>query len=561
MSVSPMVRKLVAAALLCLGGSATGFATDSFDGTYLTIPSLVIGTAYYTDVVVKPDRILSITGGAANGASDTYNPAVNELTIPTVVYGLQTYTNLTITVGGLVSIGSVTGADVFNGTDLLIPSVQVGGNVYVNVVVAVSASNVVHVAGQMPTAIEDQYDASSSELLIPAVRVGNKAYTNVTVTLAPRDVVSIGGGAPAESVLYSFTGGTSDGFQPMGLVQGTDGNLYGLTQYGGANDYGTFFRITPAGVETVLYSFPAGTYISSEVSRLFQGSDGNFYGTAASWAGNSCGAVFSATAGGAVSVLYAFKGNGDGCGSWAGVIQGSDGNFYGTTTAGGANNGGTVFAVTPQGVESVLYTFGANGPMDGSYPQTRLLQASDGNFYGTTVFGGSNNAASNGSGTIFKVTPQGVESVIHSFDAATANTGGFSAWLVQGADGNLYGTTIGGGAYGYGSIFQLTLAGVYSTVYSFGANGDDVGTGPSGGLSLNADGTVLYGVGITGSGSIFESSLSGADTSLHEFANTGGDAETAGGVGAVIMGSDGHLYGTTGFGGADGLGAVFKISL
>ena len=181
-----------------------------------------------------------------------------------------------------------------------------------------------------------------------------------------------------------------------------------------------------------------------------------------------------------------------------GVIQGSDGNFYLTAEMGGANGAGTVLKVTPGGSATVLYNFcSQSGCTDGSYPNAGLIQGSDGNFYGTTIHGGVNNQ-----GTVFKITPSGTLSVVHSF---TANDGGGpTAPLIQGADGNFYGTTYNGGANGGGVIFGMTPSGSYTLLHSFA--GSD-GSHPQGGLVQAHDGS-FYGTTSTGGTNIWEPCLS-----------------------------------------------------
>jgi uncharacterized repeat protein (TIGR03803 family) len=266
--------------------------------------------------------------------------------------------------------------------------------------------------------------------------------------------------AGTETALYSFAGGSSDGQNPQAsLIQGSDGNFYGTTAFGGANGHsggangdGTVFKITPSGTETVLYSFAGGSSDGSlPAASLIQGSDGNFYGTTEAGGAHGDGTVFKITPSGTETVLYSFAGgSSDGSLPAAGLIQGSDGNFYGTTEAGGAGTVGTVFKITPSGTETVLYSF-AGGSSDGSSPGAGLIQGSDGNFYGTTLLGGANEA-----GTVFKVTPSGTETILHSF---AGDSGGSvpAAGLIQGSDGNLYGTTLVGGASGLGTVFKVAL--------------------------------------------------------------------------------------------------------
>jgi uncharacterized repeat protein (TIGR03803 family) len=254
------------------------------------------------------------------------------------------------------------------------------------------------------------------------------------------------------SVLYSFTGGSSDGADPYAnLLQGSDGNFYGTTGAGGTNDDGTVFKVAPTGTETVLHAFAkTGTDGETPYAGLIQGSDGNFYGTTYFGGAHGFGTVFKVTPSGTETVLYSFAGGSDGEHPYAAVIEGSDGNFYGTTYQGGTSGLGTVFKLTPSGTETVLYAF-AGGSSDGATPEAGVIQGSDGNFYGTTLQGGSG-----GFGTVFKLTPSGTETILHTF-AGASDGASPGANLVQGSDGNLYGSTGAGGASGDGTFFKVTL--------------------------------------------------------------------------------------------------------
>jgi len=181
---------------------------------------------------------------------------------------------------------------------------------------------------------------------------------------------------------------------------------------------------------------------------LVQASDGNFYGTTTGGGANGAGTVFKVTPAGRLTTLYNFCYQGypcsDGGDPYAGLIQATDGNFYGTTLGGGASGDGTVFKITPSGTLTTLYNFGG---ADGAVPYGGLIQATDGNFYGTTSGGGAS-----GDGSVFKITPSGTLTTLHSFaDSDGASPDG----LVQATDGNFYGTTYGGGAYGDGTVFRL----------------------------------------------------------------------------------------------------------
>ena len=226
--------------------------------------------------------------------------------------------------------------------------------------------------------------------------------TNGSGTLAGSNIINANIACTAgvnESVLYSFGTGT-DGQDPYaGLIQDASGNLYGTTYYGGTNRTGTVFKVTPDGVETVLHSFGTGTDGQYPYAGLIQDASGNLYGTTQQGGTNGTGTVFKVTPAGVETVLYSFGIAPDGYYPNAGLIQDASGNLYGTTYYGGTNNKGTVFKVTPAGVETVLYSFGI--APDGYYPSARLIQDASGNLYGTTTQGGTNTT-----GTVFKISPR-----------------------------------------------------------------------------------------------------------------------------------------------------------
>ncbi|HEY2532519.1 MAG TPA: choice-of-anchor tandem repeat GloVer-containing protein [Xanthobacteraceae bacterium] len=252
-----------------------------------------------------------------------------------------------------------------------------------------------------------------------------------------------------ESIVFSFPAGSSDPY--CGLIQGSDGNFYGTTGAGGSSDDGTVFKITPSGTETVLHAFAkTGTDGQTPYAGVIQGSDGNIYGTTYFGGAHGFGTVFKVTPSGTETVLYSFAGGSDGENPYAGVIQGGDGNFYGTTYNGGASGHGTVFKITPSGVETVLYSFA--GGNDGANPEAGVIQGSDGNFYGATYLGGAGNL-----GTVFKVTPSGTETILHTFAGGASDGSNPSANLIQGSDGNLYGSTYAGGTHGDGTFFEVKL--------------------------------------------------------------------------------------------------------
>jgi uncharacterized repeat protein (TIGR03803 family) len=280
-----------------------------------------------------------------------------------------------------------------------------------------------------------------------------------------------------------------EGRNPTQLVLAADGNFYGTTADGGSRTGGTMFKLTPSGTLTTLHSFGAWNGVNPN-SGVIQAADGNFYGTTESGGANLySGEVFKMTPQGVFSILYSFCAlpncaDGD---SPNGVIQGADGNFYGVTSVGGANNFGSIYQLTPQGVLTTLHSFDST---DGAYPGQPLVQANDGNFYGATRDGG-NSSCTDGCGTVFKITPDGTFTSLHSFDS-TDGASPFAA-LIQGTDGNLYGTTWGGGSTDEGTIYQITLGGNLTTLYTFCSQTNCTdGAVPSGGLMQNTSG-LFYG--------------------------------------------------------------------
>jgi uncharacterized repeat protein (TIGR03803 family) len=271
------------------------------------------------------------------------------------------------------------------------------------------------------------------------------------------------------TTIFNFTYDSTADRYPNGvapqaaLVQGTDGNLYGTTVSGGTdssqgatNGHGTIFKMSTTG--TLLMSVTVhGSGVgepNSPRAPLIQGSDGNFYGTSPG-GGNqtySGGTVFQCTPGGVVTVLHAFS-DPEGRDPEGGVVQGSDGNFYGTTEAGGsAQTLGVVYRVTPAGGFTVLHTFTGTAP-DGAQPFGEMILARDGNFYGTTSGGGAG-----GIGTIFKLTPAGVLTTVYNFPNEGTTGAQPKGTLLEGSDGNFYGTTPGGNFSGAGTVFRLNIS-------------------------------------------------------------------------------------------------------
>jgi uncharacterized repeat protein (TIGR03803 family) len=286
---------------------------------------------------------------------------------------------------------------------------------------------------------------------------------------------------------------------------------------------------------------------------LVQGTDGNLYGTSTDYFGS----IFKVTSAGALSTVYQFAGI-NGSAPSSGLTLGTDGNLYGTTETGGTNSGGTAYKVTPKGTEALLYSFGGNDPR---YPSSGLVQAANGSFYGSAYQGGST-ACRLGCGAMFRVTSNGTFSWIHDF---VLTDGEYPQGpLVQASNGLLYGTTTAGGAnIDYGTVFQMTPTGTLTTLHSFDSTD---GCNPQAGLVLATNGSI-YGTttdcGANGYGTVFRITPSGKFTSLHSFKATDGAFPS----GHLIQATDGNFYGTTYGGGTYssqfppyGYGTIFKIT-
>ena len=329
--------------------------------------------------------------------------------------------------------------------------------------------------------------------------------------------------------------------------------------------------VSPAQTVTALFDFDSANGAQPEGS-LIQGTDGNFYGTTFKGGTNNFGTVFKMTPTGTQSTLYNFcpqSGCADGSNPIGQLVQGTDGNFYGVTNTGGDNTYilcttgcGTVFKLTPGGTLTTLYSFCSFTDCgDGAVPYAGLVQGIDGNFYGTTYYGGAK-----GYGEIFEITPSGTLSIMHSFCSTIQNgqcTDGYNprAGLTSDGLGTLYGTTFYGGAFGQGAIFQIpTTGGSLKTMYSFCPNsgGCADGMNPQAPITIGSDGnfySTTY-VGGANEGTVFKLTPSGTLTTLYSFGGTDGATPTAG----VVEGLDGNFYGTTNGGGTGNYGTIFQIT-
>ena len=363
--------------------------------------------------------------------------------------------------------------------------------------------------------------------------------------------------------LHSFD--SRDGINPYGgLVQGTDGFFYGTTYSGGDNGVdgaGTVFKISPGGVLTNLVLFDI-TDGAAPAAGLLRGTDGLFYGTTFKGGtnANGYGTVFQVSSNGALNSLYSFGGSQDVYGvpldgglPEAPLVQASNGVFYGTCRYGGTNDNlpdGTIFQIGTNGALTISWSF--TGGSDGAAPEGGLVQGSDGNFYGTT-FGGYE-----AFGGVFKFTPPATVTGLHTFTGGNDGGNPFGG-LVEGSEGNFYGTTTTGGTFTNGTVFRISSGGAFSNLYAFTGGND--GASPYGVLVEGSDG-YFYGTTSSGgahtNGTVFRISAGGALTDLYSF--TGGDD---GGTpySGLVQGSDGNFYGETLRGGTNGYGTVFRLTI
>ncbi len=386
---------------------------------------------------------------------------------------------------------------------------------------------------------------------------GSKSSLSLKLALACAALTfSLAVHAQAQTVTFIADFNGADGDQPNGsLVQGTDGNLYGATPVTANNEGGIYagsiFKVAPTGELSPFYNFCTsdcgyGPWIHSSPVL---GADGNFYGLAGS-------VFYRLTPGKEYTPLYTFCSD-QGCPAADALILGNDGNFYGASVGGGKYELGTVVKLTPTGELTLLHTFcSLPNCTDGAYGNSPLIQANNGNLYGTTGGGGIF-----GGGLIYELSPSGNYKVIHNFcdsNNGSCPEGSFPTSIVQDARGNLFGTAATGGKWGAGTFFEITAKNQFFVLHDF--TGAEVAY--SGGLTLGSDGN-FYGMGQTGKlfyGAIFEMTPAGRFTSLYTFipncCRNGYGANYA-----LFQGTDGSFYGTTRYGpDIYGDGTVYKLS-
>ena len=524
-TVGGMVSGLASGATLTLLDNGSDPLNITANGAFTFDMPLAASVSYEVTIETQPaGQTCTVDGGAgAIGTADVVSVTVScvdqAFTLSGTISGLGANTGLVLTNG--IDTLEVPA----NATDFTMPTTLVDGDHY-DVTIGEQPSN--------ETCVVDDGSGIIAGADVTAIAIACE---------------------PAVSVLYSFTGAPGDGANPWytSLLLASDGNLYGMTSSGGAYNGGTVFRITPAGTETVLWSFGNGTDGASPYGSLIQGSDGNFYGMTNLGGLYGRGTVFVITPGGVETVLSSF-GNStdtpiDGYNPYGSLIELSDGNFYGMAYGVGPTYPASVFKITPGGVRTLLWSFGSGS--DGDTPYGRLTQGSDGNLYAMTYQGGVN-----GQGTIFRLTPGGVETVVRSF-GGIGDGAHPTGSLTLGSDGNFYGMTIDGGTNNAGVVFKITPDGIETVLHSFGDSGD--GQYPQGSLIQGTDGN-FYGVtglgGVFGSGTLFRITPNGTETVRWSF---GANSDARSAFGDLTQGSDGTFYGLSSRGGEHDFGAVFTF--
>jgi uncharacterized repeat protein (TIGR03803 family) len=345
--------------------------------------------------------------------------------------------------------------------------------------------------------------------------------------------------------LYSFhclTDGCVS-YSPGGLTQGTDGNLYGTLVFGGAANSGTVFKITPSGTFTTLYSFTGGKDGSNPYSGVTLGSDGNFYGTTVAGGPTQQGTIFKITPAGVLTTLHTFTGA-DGIGPRTAPVEGTNGSYYGVTY-----NNGTAYSITSNGTFKLLSTALPQSP------QSPLILASDGNFYGTSTQGGTL-----GIGTVYRMTPTGAVKIIYSFDGTHGSVP--YGPVVQGSDGFLYGTTgASGPATTGGVVFKLSTAGKITVLHQFDSTSTSDGYQPEAGLIAATDGN-FYGAtsqGVPSSstqyGTLFKITKTGAYSIQYVFDQAHGANQYSN----SMQHTNGSLYATPSGGGPFNTGVLYSL--
>ncbi|MGA3008599.1 MAG: chitobiase/beta-hexosaminidase C-terminal domain-containing protein, partial [Opitutaceae bacterium] len=521
------------------GGATICYTTDGStptetNGTIYTgpvsigVPTTLQAIAYEVGFVDSP-----VTG-------DAYTINLPSTSAPVFSPPAGTYTSVQS-----VTITSATpGAIIHYTTDGTTPT-ETRGTLY-SAPVSVNVATTLQAMAYKASYLDSSMTSGSYTLNLPPAAA--PVFSPVAGTFSSAQTVTITSGTTGATIRYTIDGSApteTNGTLYSGPVTiNSTAVLHAIAYKVGFADSpitGGLYTIISSSSATlnVLYNFntvnDAG-WIKS-YSALVQGSDGNFYGTTVGLGTANAGSVYKITSAGVLTTLVSFTGA-NGANPDGALVLGTDGNFYGTTEVGGTNSDGTVFKISPAGTLTTLASF--NGT-NGANPAAALVEGSDGNFYGTT----STNE------TVFQTTPTGLLTTLF-----TATNEVNPSSLVQGTDGNFYGTTVSGGS-GAGTVFKLTPAGVMTTLVSFnGTNGQS----PQAALVLGRDGN-FYGTTESGggdnAGTVFRMTPAGVMTTLVSFNGTNGATPWA----ALVQGSDGNFYGTTASGGSSNDGVIFQFVL
>ena len=348
------------------------------------------------------------------------------------------------------------------------------------------------------------------------------------------------------TVLYNFLGGNDGSGSGANVTFDSAGNLYGTTDFGGASFDGVVFKLTPDGTESVLHTF-SGSDGSQPDGAVIVMPNGDIYGSTSSGGPSGNGVIFRLSAKGKLKVLHDFSAT-DGADIRGNLLQDNLGNLYGTALFSGANSAGTVFEYAADGTFTVLHAFDGT---DGEYPEHGVVADKAGNLFGVTAFGGAS-----GEGTVFEITTKGKFKTLYSFTNG-ADGGFLYGGLAIDKRGNIYGSTVDGGASNNGTVFKLSQTGTLTTLYNF-AGGSDVSS-PEGDMRLV--GKNLYSAATTGGdptcqcGGIYEVTAKGKDKILHAFIGSDGSSYAAG-----LTLSNNLFYGTAQSGGANENGVVFSVT-
>jgi uncharacterized repeat protein (TIGR03803 family) len=577
-SVSPNSLAVGPFSLTVLGSNFVSGAQVSFGGTLLTT-SFVSSTQ------------LTATGTATSGQVGTV--AVRVIN-PGPTSPTSTSLNVTVTAAPpvTVTVSPLTAQVIVNGLQQFTATVTNTSNT----AVTWSVNGTTGGSSTLGTISTTGLYTAPATVPNPAavtVKATSQAFTTVSAS------ASVTIGPYTETPVYSFTS-LSDGAAPSApLIQASDGFYYGTTQVGGANSYGTAFKVDSSGNVTPLHEFAAadGAY---PTAALVVGSDGYFYGTTFAEGNSSCAAIsgytgcgtaFKMDSSGNLTPLHSFAGGTEGAGPETGLIIGTDGYLYGTTGYGGTYNTGTVFQMDSSGNVNTLYSF--SGGTDGGYPEAGLIQGTDGYFYGTTLAGGDLSCeiwGIPGCGTIFKIDSAGSFTTLYSFTGGADGANPIED-LIQATDGYFYGTSAFGGdtsctVSGYtgcGTIFEVDSTGILTPLHQFSggaeggvpvsaliqaSDGDFYGTATAGGdSSCSVTATGFAYPTYIGCGTVFQMDSAGDVNALYSFTGTPNDGSNP--FASIVEGSDGFLYGTTRWGGTDsscsytnngGCGTVFKVS-